>query len=144
MATEVLTIGYEGLTIRTFIRALKKAKVSRVVDVRELPLSRKPGFSKTALRAALERAGIDYDHRRELGNPKSYRALYKAGKTDRGAARYRAHLGNGAHWAVEELADSLKGRICLLCVEHDHAVCHRDVIVDELDQLIPNLRVKHL
>jgi hypothetical protein len=31
-----------------------------------------------------------------------------------------------------------------LCVEEDHSVCHRNAIVDQLDGLIPTLKVAHL
>ncbi|MBK6650144.1 MAG: DUF488 domain-containing protein [Betaproteobacteria bacterium] len=45
----LFTLGYEGLTIDAFIARLQAAQVKTVVDVRELPLSRKKGFSKTGL-----------------------------------------------------------------------------------------------
>jgi hypothetical protein len=32
----------------------------------------------------------------------------------------------------------------VLSVEHDHRVCHRDVIVDELRRRLPDLVVEHL
>ena len=58
----IFTIGYEGTTVPEFIAALQKAGVERVIDVRALPLSRRPGFSKSALRSALEESGIEYLH----------------------------------------------------------------------------------
>ncbi|MBA2771969.1 MAG: DUF488 domain-containing protein, partial [Sphingomonas sp.] len=56
----IFTIGYEGVTIGEFVVALQRAGVERLIDVRALPLSRRPGFSKTPLRAALNQVGIDY------------------------------------------------------------------------------------
>ena len=50
-------------------RRCKAAGVERVIDVRALPLSRRPGFSKTPLRGALEEAGIEYVHLKALGTP---------------------------------------------------------------------------
>ena len=44
----IFTIGYEGTTVPEFIAVLQKASVERVIDVRALPLSRRPGFSKSA------------------------------------------------------------------------------------------------
>lgn len=44
---ELLTIGYEGRKIDEFIERLKEFNISRLIDVREIPFSRKPGFSKT-------------------------------------------------------------------------------------------------
>jgi len=50
--------------------------VKTVVDVRELPLSRKKGFSKSAFCDALSAHGIAYLH--ALGCPKPIRNPYKA------------------------------------------------------------------
>ncbi len=73
----LFTFGYEGLAIDGFIARLKKAGVTVVVDVRELPLSRKKGFSKTAFAAALHDAGIGYTHVPTFGCPKPIRNQYK-------------------------------------------------------------------
>ncbi len=48
--------------------------------MRALPLSRRPGFSKTALRGALEEAGIEYVHLKALGTPADGRAAARAGR----------------------------------------------------------------
>ena len=77
MGKSLFTIGYEGLTIGGFIRCLKKAGVETVVDVRELPLSHKPGFSKRALGEALAKAGLAYEHWPELGCPKPIRRRFR-------------------------------------------------------------------
>lgn len=78
MTTPVLfTFGYEGLTIDGFISRLKDARVNLIVDVRELPLSRKKGFSKSAFREHLAAAGIGYEHRPALGCPKPVRDKYR-------------------------------------------------------------------
>ena len=55
----VFTIGYESATMADFIKALTTAGVERVIDVRAVPNSRRPGFSKTPLRNALAEAGIE-------------------------------------------------------------------------------------
>jgi uncharacterized protein (DUF488 family) len=142
----VFTIGYEQhATPSTLIDALRSAGVRRLVDVRELPLSRRRGFSKTALADALRRSGIQYDHVRELGNPKPYRELYRAGRIAEGEARYRAHLHNGSYNALVELSDALhETPTCLLCFEAEHDECHRAIIVDALETRRPDLDVVHL
>jgi len=76
----IFTIGYEGATVAEFVSALQKAQVERVIDVRALPLSRRPGFSKSSLRAALEEAGIEYLHFKALGTPAEGRAAARAGR----------------------------------------------------------------
>ncbi|TXT40925.1 MAG: hypothetical protein FD135_827 [Comamonadaceae bacterium] len=45
----LFTLGYEGLVIGAFIARLQAAQVKTVVDVHELPLSRKKGFSKISI-----------------------------------------------------------------------------------------------
>ena len=65
-AKRIFTIGYEGATQPELIAALKGAGATRVIDVRAVPLSRKPGFSKNVLAAGLREAGIDYVHQKAL------------------------------------------------------------------------------
>jgi uncharacterized protein (DUF488 family) len=146
VATTLFTIGYEQhATSTSLIDVLQRAGVRRLVDVRELPLSRRKGFSKTALAGALAAAGIEYEHARALGNPKPYRDLYKMGQVGRGESSYRKHLHNGSYSSVIELADGLSDKpTCLLCFEAAHDVCHRAVIVEALSERIPTLSVEHL
>lgn len=78
MHPTLFTLGYDGLTIEAFIARLQTAQVKTVVDVRELPLSRKKGFSKMAFCAALSAHGIAFLHAPALGCPKPIRNQYKA------------------------------------------------------------------
>lgn len=146
MSTTVFTTGYEQhRTPSSLIGALQTAGVRRLVDVRELPLSRRRGFSKTALAAALARGGIEYSHVRELGNPKPYRELYRAGRVREGTEHYRAHLHNGSYSSLVELSDTLEDApTCLLCFEAAHDECHRAVIIDALEARRTDLCVVHL
>jgi uncharacterized protein (DUF488 family) len=145
VSAKLFTVGYEGRSLEDLVDALRAAGVERLVDVRELPLSRRRGFSKTSLGETLREAGIDYVHVKALGNPKPNRERYWAGDVEGGAAVYRKHLNNGSRSALVELAESLgDDRACLLCFERDHTECHRDVIVQELQELKPRLKVSHL
>lgn len=146
MEPTLFTIGYERHdTPGSLIGDLRSAGVDLLIDVRELPLSRRRGFSKTSLGDALQRAGIEYLHDRDLGNPKHLRDLYRGGQKAEGARRYRAHLRNGSTHAVDRLAEVVPERsACLLCLEADHQACHRSVIIDELEQRLPLLQVEHL
>lgn len=142
---KLFTVGYQGRALDEVIAGLLDAGVARLVDVRELPLSRRRGFSKTALTDALREAGIEYIHVRALGNPKPNRERYRSGDIAGGAAVYRTHLDNGSRSALIELAESLHhDPACLLCFERDHTECHRDVIVEALQELHPGLAVTHL
>jgi uncharacterized protein (DUF488 family) len=145
VSAKLFTVGYEGRSLDELVNALRTAGVERLVDVRELPLSRRKGFSKTALGDTLREAGIEYIHVRALGNPKPNRERYWAGDVEGGAAVYREHLNNGSRSALVVLAESLgEDPACLLCFERDHAECHRDVIVEQLQELNPRLEVSHL
>ena len=67
------TIGYEGALLEDFLATLNEADIDIVVDVRELPMSRRKGFSKTALTKALTQCDIHYRHEKLLGSPKTIR-----------------------------------------------------------------------
>jgi uncharacterized protein (DUF488 family) len=146
MPITVYTIGYERhADPNSLIVCLADAGVERLVDVRELPLSRRRGFSKNGLAAALAAAGISYEHARPLGNPKPYRQMYKGGDILAGRRAYRRHLNNGSFTAFTTLASSLDGAVtCLLCVEDDYGRCHRAVIIEALLERQPELNVVHL
>ena len=75
----IFTIGYEATTMDAFLAALKEAGVEQVIDVRALPLSRRPGFSKNSLAATLKDSGIGYVHLKALGTPKPGRDAAKKG-----------------------------------------------------------------
>ena len=110
----------------------------------ELPLSRRTGFSKTALAQAVEEAGIEYRHLRPLGNPKPVRDAWKRGDAEAGIAGYRVHLLEVPE-AVEALAGRVaQGGVCLLCVEHDPAHCHRTLLAAALRGIVGGLTVRDL
>ncbi|MEO6152690.1 MAG: DUF488 domain-containing protein, partial [Croceibacterium sp.] len=74
MARVILTIGYEQATQGAVVATLLDAGVEVLADIRYLPLSRRPGFSKSSLKAAVEEAGIAYRHFKHLGTPAEGRA----------------------------------------------------------------------
>jgi len=139
------TLGYEGRDPGGFLAELVAARVTTLVDVRELPSSRRRGFSKTALAESLRAAGIEYVHERQLGNPKPLRDAWKAGDAERGAAGYRAHLAAASGGRLDALAERVaQGGVCLMCVERDASDCHRSILVEAVAERIPGLDVRHL
>lgn len=129
-APTIWTIGYEQATVAGVIAALKDAGVEVLADVRALPLSRRPGFSKTSLATALTEAGIAYRHFKPLGTPADGRAAARAG---RHADLERIYAGQlelpEAMAAGAELADlAREKRVALLCYERDAHVCHRTLL----------------
>ena len=123
----IFTIGYEGATVPEFIAALLKAGVGRVIDVRALPLSRRPGFSKSALRAALEESNIDYIHLKALGTPSEGRAAARAGRHADMERIYagQLELPEAIAQSAQMLELAREKPTALLCMEREPAHCHR-------------------
>jgi uncharacterized protein (DUF488 family) len=141
------SIGYERYKLNTdFAAQLRGAGVERLIDVRQLPISRRRGYAKSALAAALPEYGIEYLHMRSLGNPKPTRDLYKSGHIAEGRAGYEQYLLGEQRDALDELLQQLSEKRCaLMCVEHESAVCHRDVIFSALrDELGLELAVTEI
>jgi uncharacterized protein (DUF488 family) len=142
--TTVFTIGYERRSQAELIAELSAAGVALLADVRELPLSRRRGFSKTALAGALAEAGIGYEHLRALGSPKAVRDAWKGGDVAAGKAGYLAHLAE-VPVDVEALAARVAGGgVCLLCVEHEPERCHRTLLAEALAGRLGGLVVRDL
>ena len=139
----IFTIGYEGATVPEFISALKHAGVERLIDVRALPLSRRPGFSKSALRAALEEAGIEYVHLKALGTPAEGRAAARAGRIEKLIRIYLGQLGlpEAMAQAAQMLDLAAERPSALMCMEREPAHCHRTLLLSEV---APHAEVTHL
>jgi uncharacterized protein (DUF488 family) len=121
------TIGYEKAPWTEFLAVLRAAGVARVLDVRDRPLSRRPGYSKRQLAAGLAEAGIGYVHLRALGTPPEGREANRRRQWDRfwcvveerlGTTEAALDLGRAAALAAEAPS-------CLLCYEADPCTCHR-------------------
>jgi len=141
------SIGYERYNHSTeFARRLVDAGVERLIDVRELPISRRRGYAKTALGEAMSAVGIEYVHVRALGNPKPFRDLYKSGRAAEGREHYGRFLLEERREALDDLVELLREKpSALMCVEHDPVTCHRTVIVDALrDELGLDLDVAEI
>ncbi len=128
---KVFTIGYEATTMADFLAALMRAGVERVIDVRALPLSRRPGFSKTSLAASLAEAGIDYVHLKALGTPKRGRDAAKKGDVATLAAVYadQLELPEAQAQAAQMLALAAELPSALLCYEREPQHCHRTLLL---------------
>lgn len=81
IVTPLRTIGYQGFQPDVWLDALCASRVEVVIDIRDMPLSRRKGFSKTVLRESLAARGVDYVHIRSLGSPKQLREALKSGMT---------------------------------------------------------------
>jgi uncharacterized protein (DUF488 family) len=139
----IFTIGYEGTTVPEFIAALKGAGVERVIDVRALPLSRRPGFSKSALTAALQESGIEYLHLKALGTPAEGRAAARAGRHADLERIYagQLELPEAMAQSAQMLDLAAEKPSVLLCMEREPAHCHRMLL---LKAAAPDAKVLHL
>jgi uncharacterized protein (DUF488 family) len=140
----IQTFGYEGLAIADFVSRLKSSGTTIVIDVRANPLSRKPGFSKTAFANNLAAAEIGYVHVSKMGCPKGVRDRYKAdGDWAAYTTGFHAHLA-GQHEAVIEVAKiAMQDICCLVCFEADYNCCHRTFVARAAAAVMP-LRIVHL
>lgn len=130
----IWTIGYEQATQAGVVEALASAGVEVLADIRYLPLSRRPGFSKSSLRSAAEEAGIAYRHLKPLGTPADGRAAARRGDHAELSRIYAGQLElPEALAAMAELRD-LAGnrRVALLCYERNAAECHRSLLIEAL------------
>lgn len=129
---KLFTIGYQGSTQAEFIAALHEAGVERIIDVRAVPLSRKPGFSKNILKAGLAEAGIDYVHLKALGTPPDGRTAARAGKRAELERIYAAQLDlpEAIVAAAQMLELAGEKPSALLCFEREPSECHRSLLLD--------------
>lgn len=144
-AGDLLTIGYEGTTLAHVLAALRGARTELLIDVRAVPSSRKPGFSKRLLAGSLAEAGIDYLHLQALGTPKEGRLAVRAGHPERMHTIFHAHMtGDRPRAELAQAVAAARGvRACLLCFERDHRTCHR-ALVAEMIQAETGQSVTHL
>lgn len=130
----IFTIGYEQATQGSVVSALRAGGVALLADIRYLPLSRRPGFSKNGLKAAVEEAGIAYRHFRHLGTPPEGRAAARRGD-HAGLTRIYAgqlELPEALQQMAEIRALAEQQPVALLCYERDAAECHRSLLFDAL------------
>lgn len=139
------TIGYEGATLDDFIATMSEARIKVLVDIRERAQSRRRGFSKTALSEALNAAGIQYIHLRELGDPKPGRDAARRGDW----AEFRRVFKNvlkskEAQDAVDLITKMAATKsICLLCYERDQKTCHRKMVSEIVESRLSK-KTRHL
>lgn len=130
------TIGYEATTMAEFIAALTRAGVRQVIDIRALPLSRRPGFSKSPLAASLAEADIAYVHLKALGTPKRGRDAAKKGDVATLTQVYddQLELPEAQAAAARMLALAAERPSALLCYERDPGHCHRRLLVEAVGE----------
>ena len=142
----VLTVGHGARSIEAFVDLLRGAGVTRLVDVRTAPGSRKhPQFGRDALAASLERAGIAYEWTPDLGGWRRPRP-----DSRHTALRSAGFRGYADHMETQEFGSALRSlidgaareRVAIMCAESLWWRCHRRLIADALDA--EGIEVLHL
>ena len=139
----IFTIGYEKATQVELIAALEAAGVKRLIDVRAVPLSRRPGFSKNILARGLAEHGIGYVHLRALGTPPEGREAARKGKHEVLERVYagQLELPEAIVQAAQMLDYAREMPSALLCFERDPGGCHRTLLIAAV---APEAEVEHL
>ena len=143
---ELMTIGYAGASQQAVFRTLLYHDVAALIDIRETPLSRKPGMSRKGLTAAVAQYGLKYEHMRDLGTPRDIRYQRKADNDfDAFREAYTAHLATQDEAMHNLLRRALTERCCLLCYEAPASECHRWFVAERAVQMSDGaLTVVHL
>ena len=141
---KIYTVGYEGLDIDSFLSLLAENDIETVVDVREMPLSRKPGFSKKSRASVLNLSGREYVHMVDLGCPKQVRDRYREdGNWKRYTEGFMKHLKTQDD-AIAKLSALVATSNCaLLCYEADSNFCHRSMVASAVKDYC-GARVTHI
>ncbi|MBE0477450.1 MAG: DUF488 domain-containing protein [Coriobacteriia bacterium] len=134
--TTLWTIGYQGYGPDAWLRRVLAEGIELVADVRQLPRSRRPGFSKKALAERLEAVGVRYVSMREFGAPPELRIPLREGSLPFSgfAPAFRRLLEGRAEELDALLRLARTRRTCLLCWEEDPRRCHRSLVAEALGQ----------
>ena len=146
MSRELFTVGYEGTDIKSFVTHLKSHAINCLIDVRERPQSRKPGFSKSSLSMRLEREGILYLHLKELGSPKLLRdGLKHTGDYGTFFRDMDEYIGRKQGAIETAYAYVTSKTCCLMCFEYLASACHRKIVAKKIKERNGNgLQIKDI
>ena len=117
----LFTIGYGGRRFTDFVSLLQQHDITLVVDIRRIPRSTAPEYTKESLEAKLSQSGIGYI---PMGD-----ALGGFRKGD-----YPKHMETELynHGIIELLELAKEGNAVLMCKERSDTGCHRRYIVETL------------
>jgi uncharacterized protein (DUF488 family) len=130
------TIGYQGMSIGTFIETLRQNKIELVADIRQKPFSRMKDFSRKNMNAHLADSNIDYIHLERLGSPQELRDKIKIDHDYVDFFKqYKSYLNTQSE-TLGQLYNLLINKVvCLLCFEKDPQICHRKIVAESLVEL---------
>lgn len=146
--TMLFTIGYEGITLETYINKLIINDIKILCDVRKNAFSQKYGFSKNQLKTACEGVGIQYVHTPNLGIVSDKRqALNTQLDYDLLFEDYKKTVLQQNTKDINYLFDLLQQqkRIALTCFEANINQCHRKHVAEAITCLPDfNYKLQHI
>jgi uncharacterized protein (DUF488 family) len=127
----LFTVGYQQTSLTVMLEKLESQGIQMVLDVREVAWSRKPGFSAKQLESTLIGRGIEYQHDRLLGTPRSIRQHYRlSGDWEVFRLQYSEHLQSISDLVRSYVSLLRSKRVCLLCFEREAELCHRSLLAE--------------
>ncbi len=139
----VYSIGYQGRNIKEFVQLLKKNKIKTLIDTRNSGLSRKPHFSRNALKKAIEKNNMTFIALPDVGAEKEFRKYLKeTGNINAFFKMYKKNILEKG--SFDKLAKHINGEpVCIMCFEKNPYECHRLILSDLIHQNL-NTAVVHL
>jgi len=136
------TIGYSCFTVEEFCEALKKYKITALVDVRSQPFSKfKPEFNKDNLKLLLNNSGIEYVF---LGKELGARTDAPECKTNGKVSYCKLAEHKDFKDGLQRVNNGMeKFQIAIMCAEKDPITCHRTILICR-NFKSENLLIKHI
>lgn len=130
----VLTIGYEKRDVVDLASTLRAIGVEYLADIRDKPVSRKPGFGASGLLELCREIDVEYGPWSSLGSTEAQRdRLHETGDLGRFRRIFRSYAEKHLNNEIEKLAKICRKKVTvLLCYERAHEECHRSIIADLL------------
>jgi uncharacterized protein (DUF488 family) len=139
--------GYEKENLEEFLDKLKREGITTVIDVREIPISRKNGFSRPILKSELAKRGIEYYHFPELGSPTKLRRALERNNDYLGFFKSYRQYVNKKRESVAKLIKLVLNNgdnSTLLCFEKESDLCHRSILASEILKMSPKIGITPL
>ncbi len=136
--TVLFTVGYEGRSLEHYLNILIRNGINLLVDVRNNPVSMKPGFSKRQLERICKLVDIEYRHFPEVGiAPELRKGLRAQDDYDDLFAAYRRTILPTTLPTQREILHLLQQyrRIALTCFEAESQRCHRRHLAEAISKL---------
>ena len=145
----LFTIGHSTHPLETFLELLRAKQVTKLIDVRSYPTSRRwPQFNQSSLHVAIVAAGLEYRWLAALGG-RRHSDLSTSRHTAWRVAAFRAYAdyADSPEWTAgcaELIRLAATHRSAIMCAEGLWWQCHRRIIADHLTVATPGWSVRHI